>query len=791
MFGILKKRPQKAAAGFVVKPLVMACVIAPGTLFADQGSYLEELVVTATKRETSLQDTAMSITAFGEQELQRQGTETLADYATRIPNVGLAQGASFGRFNSSSPAIRGVPTTLLAPGSTGFYIDDISVPAYMNPRVSDIARIEVLRGPQGTLYGSRSMGGTVRVITKQANADEFEAFIHSSVSDVKEGDYNWQLDGAANVPLIEGVLGARFLGYYAENSGIFDRQFLAGSPGPAFGESEDIDDEEYYGGQLALVWHVNDNVTVKPRVMYQKSESDSLGLADLEEGNFTQFRANNIDEPGESEWLLGSLTFEIDTRFGQIVSTTAGYDREVEETEDISEAVDFFLFQAPPAFGGLGLPSGPVLPARVLTQIDDKAITHETRLVSDFGELLHEDLALTIGVFYEDNENEISNPIDQFPDNYSPGLNAAFTNTLNGFLPPFMQVPLPPGVFGTDLLAAATTTTETTNLAVFGEVIWRIQDNLRLTLGARWSDSEVDFSVQGDGIFEGGPFVVPKRTTDETRVTPKVSLEYDLNEDILLYAIYSEGFRTGGSNRPVPPVPCAADLALLGISADAGRDYETDELTNYEIGVKSSWFDNRVNVNISAFHIEWDDIIQAVSLPTCGATLTLNAGDAENQGFELEIQAAPIEGLILSLGLGITDATFTEGEALAGTSKGDRILQVPKRTLTTSAEYTFSLVDNWEAYVRGDFSYYGDSLSRVNVLDPGAPARMRDSFETLNLRIGAFQDDGWDVSLFVKNATNEEANLSDNRGLAVEMPGRQRVVTNRPRTVGVEVRKVF
>ena len=229
--------------------LFLLCAIAA---IPARAQVIEEIIVTATKRETSLQDTAMSITALGEFELQRIGAEGIFDYGVKIPNLGFSNEAD-GRFNSGSPAIRGVAGGGVV-GATGFYIDDIPVPEYMNPRVSDISRVEVLRGPQGTLYGARSMGGTVRVITKQADPDEFGGYLGTSISDIKEGDINWRVDGSVNAPIVEGVLGARALFYYAQNSGVFDRVHIPGSNRPAFNTVEDVDDDEFYGGAISLVW---------------------------------------------------------------------------------------------------------------------------------------------------------------------------------------------------------------------------------------------------------------------------------------------------------------------------------------------------------------------------------------------------------------------------------------------------------------------------------------------------------------------------------------------------------
>ena len=738
---------------------------------------IEEIIVTATKRETSLQDTAMSITAIGEFELQRIGAEGIFDYGVKIPNLGFSNEAD-GRFNSGSPAIRGVAGGGVI-GATGFYIDDIPVPEYMNPRVSDISRVEVLRGPQGTLYGARSMGGTVRVITKQANTDELDGYLRTSISDIKEGDINWRVDGSVNAPIVEGVLGVRALLYYAQNSGVFDRVHIDGSNRPAFDTVEDVDDDEFYGGSVAFVWNATDNITIKPRFMYQRTNSDNLPLADLSPGNFDVPRHNNIEEPGEEEWWLGSVTVNIDTGFGELVSTTAKFDRDVKEFEDQTGTLDGLLFAAS------GLPE-PHLPSPLSETEEDSSFVHETRLITDFGDLPVAGLALTLGVFYEDREHVL-----EYPPSFAPGINAQFTGALNtiltGIVPGF-PVPVPPGLLGSDLVFYTYDDRDTEEIAVFGELTLRLSDELRLTAGARWSDTTIDFTSDRGGFVNSGPTILPPTSRSSSRVVPKVLLELDVTEDMLIYGSAAKGFRVGGVNLSVPELLCAGELAGLDITSEDVATFDSDSLWNFEMGMKSSWFDERVNLNVSAFNISWNDILQTNRL-ACGFQYVANSGSAENKGVEVELEAIPVEGLNISMGFGYTDAKITEGNPLAGTAEGDRVTQVPEITFNAAVEYSFPLFSDWEGYVRGDYSYYDDSLSGNN--SGTLPPRVRDSFELLNFRIGAFQAGSWNVALFAKNVTNEHANLSDNRSIAAEKPGRPRIITNRPRSVGLEIRKDF
>ena len=779
----------------ILQPILLVVLFIPDLAYTQTGE-LEEIIVTATRREASLQDTALSVTAFSGFELERQGSVNLVDYAAKVPNLGLNFSGSFGRFNSGSAAIRGIGSSVSAPGATGFYIDEVPVPEYMNPYVTDVERIEILRGPQGTLFGARSMGGTIRVITKQANAEEIDGYLHTSVADVKEGGMEWGVDGSVNVPIIKDILGARALLYYADKSGIYDVEHIgAASPRPAFASVSNVDDLSAYGGQLSLTWHVTDNITIRPRYMYQRREGDGVGYADFTEGNFTQSRHNFTDESGSAEYWLANVTINIDTPFGEIISTTAKYERQIDEREDMGEAVNALLFQAPPPFG-LGLPAGPELPSQVLMRVDDESFVHETRLISDFGDLGIDNLSFTMGIFYEDRESLFDWP-NEFPANSAPGTNAAFTNTLNGFLPPFARIPIPPGALGTDVVFVGRNGPYTfEELAVFGELTLSITDNLRLTAGVRWSDTEAGFAQTQQGFVVGLPVLLDTtpggQPQKDTVFNPKVLMELDINDDIMLYASASKGFRFGGVNGAVPALFCAAELAALGLTAVDVGQYDSDSIWNYELGAKTSWFSNRLIVNIAAFHIAWNDVIQESILGSCGFLFSSNAGSAESEGLEIEIRARPIEELHISMGLGLTDAEFTSSSPTAGTMAGDRLTQVPEVTFSASAEYTFpfNLFSNWEAYIRGDFVAHDDVLSANNAA-PDRPTRKRDAYHLLDLRLGAHKADSWDVSLFIKNATDEDVNYSDSRAIAVEKPGRPRIFTNRPRSIGLELRKYF
>ncbi|MBT6039493.1 MAG: TonB-dependent receptor, partial [Halieaceae bacterium] len=257
-------------------------------------------------------------------------------------------------------------------------------------------------------------------------------------------------------------------------------------------------------------------------------------------------------------------------------------------------------------------------------------------------------------------------------------------------------------------------------------------------------------------------------------------------DDLNFYASASKGFRIGGVNGQVSPTLCGDELDSVGLDPDSLRTYDSDSLWSYEVGVKSRLADNRVSLNAAAFFIDWSDSLQVQRL-ACGFQVDANVGDVESKGFEVELSAAPIEGLTLDMGIGYTDTEVASasGDGFPGYAEGQALHGVPDWTGTGSAQYIFPAFSGWDARLRADANYYGESTSFNNgsIVD-------RDSWSALNLRAGVLNEN-WDVTLFADNVTDERANLADNRSIAAEMPGRPRIVTNRPRTIGLEARYRF
>jgi iron complex outermembrane recepter protein len=715
---------------------------------------LGEVIVTATRRSESVQAVPESITVLGNDILTQRGVDTFIDYAMSVPNLSFGATGE-GSLANRSIALRGVAGAgLEGGGTTGFYIDETPADDSLDPRVIDLDRIEVLRGPQGTLYGARSMGGTVRLITNQPDFSGYSSQLHADVSGTDHGnEANYAVDGVFNAPLND-QMAMRALGFFQSDAGVFDKA-VGPLSGPPLETIHGIGSDTAVGAQIALRYRPLDNLTITPRVLFQEIDEDhGFPFADLAPGNFVQRRSFNLDERAEDRWFLDSLTADYDAGFGTFTWATSYIDRDTPETED-----DSLLMQE--TFN-----LSPALPVTITRDLIFKRFSQELRFVSQFSDRFH----MVSGLFYSDTHNS-----DNFPPNIIPGINA-----LTG------------GVFGTDLFYEKNRTIITTEYAAYTEGSYEVVEHLQATVGVRVFHNAVSMNDTTEGIAAGG--TVPVHITGNTPQsgsTPKFMLEYQVSPSVMTYASASKGYRIGGVNSippaallPSSPLGCSTELAAIGATPANVEKYNSDTLWSYEGGVKST-LGGTTTLNADYFYIDWSNIQQTESL-ACGFSFTGNAGAAVSKGTEIELTTRPVAGLLVTLGAGYTDARITKVGAITLLPVGSPIFQVPQWTATGTAEYSFPLGSN-TGFVLGDFGYTGSSLSGNN--NPLVP-RLRPAYTLADARAG-IRIGTYEVAVYGKNLTNDIANLSDNASIAAEAPGLPRYVVARPRTIGLDVRLKF
>ena len=696
---------------------------------------LQEIVVTSTKREQSLQEIPMSVTAISAVTIEDAGIRDFSDYATKVPNLTYSSG--FGVIAGRSIAIRGVQGA----NTTGFYIDDMPVPSTLDPRVIDIDRIEVLRGPQGTLYGARSMGGTVRLITEAPDLNNFSGKVHALGSKVDEGGRGYQVDATLNMPLIVDTLGFRFNAFIG-NDGSFIHRVHPSSTDPAVTVSSLTARSDFNGGSVELLWKPTDNLTVKPFVMTQTTTLNGWPLSDIYAGSLVQNRTFDIAEPAADHWTFAGLNIDWSLPLGDLTSATGYFDRNAYEVEDVSE------FTA--AAFGVGAIASPIWSGQSV-----HTFVEEARFNSKFSGPVQ----LIAGVYYTHSSSH--NPQTQ----YAPGIDAAFG-----------------GIFGTDLVYAATVPGTDDETAVFGELTYNFARSWSAIFGARESHIKTSELIDWTGIAVAG---VPGGGGEnvESSFTPKFSLKYDLNDNINFYATAAKGFRPGNGQAAPPPSFCAADYAATGITAEELSKYASDSLWSYEVGAKTRWLDRHLTVNGAAYQIDWTQL-QQQSRFSCGFTFVVNAGAARSRGGEIELEALPFTGLQVSLGVGYEDAVITSSSPQLRTQAGAPVQQIAPWTVTASAQYSHPLPieSNWEGVARVDYSYADHSFSANE--DPTNP-RLRKSYQLTNIRAG-LRNMRFQANAFIENLFNVHANLGDDASQAGEAPGRPRILVNPPRTFGLE-----
>lgn len=740
----------------------------PQAMQADDSSVETEqqgdIVVTASRRAQNLQDVPMSITALSAQSLENKVATKFFDYAASIPNLSFAVGG-IGASSGRSIAVRGIADV----NTTGFYIDDSPLPESLDPRILDVERIEVLRGPQGTLYGARSLGGTVRLISIQPDASETSGRIHGILSSTENTTRaNYQLDGAMNLPIVQDRVGLRLVGLYQNEAGYFSRTF--DSPAGGTTTVRNVARTVTDGFSASAIVKLTDDLSITPRILYQKTRLNGYPLADvavnktstvpniLRIGSLDQRRTFDLPESSRDEWVLGTMDVKLTKSLGTFTSATTLFRRRTRDVEDMS---DFIAA----AFG---------LSSQIPTTIDVRhpinSFAQELRFSSSF----KGPVQIVTGLFYNNlRTNQISPPITL------PGLDAAAG-----------------GAFGTDFLYQKEWPTSQKDYAVYGEVSWTIIPSLTAILGARAFKNETISSITGDGIVYGGLASRAETKLKEKGITPKASLHYEFSRGNQIYATAAKGFRPGGPNQLFPAaLGCPAELeGDFGLSEDEAAFYKSDSVWSYEVGAKATSLNGRLRASAAAFRIDWNNIQQRVELH-CGFGFINNSGSARSQGFELEVTANPVDGLTIGAGAGYVDAKFLESSGGSRFKAGDRIPQVPEWNFNANANYRHELSSNLDGFVSADYAYVSSSNSSINAnVDPATGRlvpRIRPSYQVINARVGISIDRVYEIAAFAKNLTDERASLSDITNAASEAPGRARVSITAPRTIGLELRARF
>ena len=752
----------------------------------------QEVVVTATLRAQNLQDVPFSINAQTEQDIQRSGATTIEDLSRnvaglQIQNLGPGQ---------SQVAVRGVASGQIVrdqPGvkeQVGVYLDDSVISlSLFTPDLDlyDLNRVETLRGPQGTLFGSGSVGGTIRYITNQPSLTRTEGSLEANVNLLDGGDIGGALRGMINAPVSE-QMAIRAVGYYTRYGGFAD------AVGPAGGEN--VNDGYRVGGRIAIRLEPNDHITITPRVLYQEIEANGFNRQDV-----YNLYSNPFTTPprtfGEREHYLllrenfRDRTFIADLNIGielgdvALTSISSYVNRDITVSRDASALTGSVSVD-------LGYPvAGVNLPSNLVDTTDLETFTQEVRLATNSDGPFN----FVAGIFYAHTARFYTQRLptpgyDAFTDaTLGDGTAAATANGFPANSPYNADLP-----YSIDQYAA------------FAEATWDITSQLHLTAGGRVYDFSETRQFKSGGLFSNLDNRVDE--TSSSGFNPRFILSYEPADNIRINAQASKGFRLGGVNDPLNlPLCTPQDAALFG----GFQSYEDETIWNYEVGVRGRR--GGVNFAAAAFYTDMNNLQVTLDAGSCSSRIVFNVPNAHSQGVEFELSAEPVEGLNFSINGTILEAEFDSTlpgvlAATTGIREGNRLPSVPKFQLSASASYEFPVADDAQAYVGASYQHVGSRYTQPSDQENnprtfahglpfnGAPANAATvidlrlpAYDYVNLSAGVDWDNGFGVMVYVTNLFDENALLSFDR----ERGGRARLGFNigQPRTIGITLRKRF
>jgi len=779
---------------------------------------LKEIVVTATRHEESLSKVPISVSAFTQEDMDERGMKDFTDVVRFTPGVSNDQ------TGTNAISIRGISSSGGA-GTTGIYIDDTPIqmrslgfnPDDTLPKTFDLDRIEVLRGPQGTLFGAGSEGGTVRYILTQPSVTQDSTYVRSEVSYTQYGEPSYEAGVAHGGPIIDNTLGFRVSAWYRRDGGWIDRV------DPTTGDVIDANANrgETLVLRLAGMWKPIDAVTVTPSVFYQNRQQHDVdtywpAYSDASAGVFHNANPDQIPVP--DRFYLPALKIEADLGRATLVSNTSYYVRD-ELTGYEGTVYNLSYYQGigwplapeqilvPPAYYPLIDSSGVHLPptdtnyrAPASVKNQQRSFTEELRLQSNDAT---SPWTWTVGAFFQASR-ELS--LEQI---YDPDANQLLETEYGLSVQDIYGIPLLPNGDSYYNINIA----HDHQLAGFGEVSYAFTDQWKLTLGGRVAKTSFDIFNLSNGP-QNYTLIGPNNAyQSETPFTPKVSVAYQLNQSNLFYATYAKGFRVGGANAPLPGY-CKTNLIQDGYtSGQAPLTYKSDSTQSYEIGAKDN-FNNVFKLASSVYYIRWNGIQQNVYVAgSCGLQFTDNLGTAVAKGFDL--QADAVAGPVtFDVAVGFTSARYVanakddlaiDGDAISGQaaingSPGTN----PPWNVAVGAEYKFIVADH-KSYARVDYEFQSRNPWLAAIQDPRSaqygtltypnpyPYQISPTLPSttfVQFRTGT-SFGAWETSFFVDNllnshtTTNYERTFLDSNNPNLPPGPQYNLYTFRPRTFGI------
>ncbi|MGH8193635.1 MAG: TonB-dependent receptor [Woeseiaceae bacterium] len=698
---------------------------------------IDEIIVTATRREAAAQDVPLSVHALSAAALERLGAHEFVDYAPAVPGLSFTHGS-----NGEKPVIRGVTTDQwfdVYP-TVALYLDEMPIthggggvgPPYSpNPLLVDIERVEVLRGPQGTLFGDSAMGGAIRIVTRKPDLARAAGFVDALLTSMTDGGLGYGLHAGVNVPVSPKRVALRAVAYRRDPGGYIDNVQSGAT---------DVNNDLVTGGRLAATARLSSDLTLSVKTLYQHQETDGSNSELPING---PRRRSGVPEPRADEWTSVNAALEYQFDGAELLFSSSRVDRRQDTNADVSAFLSLFL----------GIDN----PMTVVNRLDSTTWTQELRVTSASDRRLQ----WLLGAYHQDRERFVN---QDFP---SPGFDA-----LTGGMAAAFGLP--------DNLFVRRERETLRQLAMYGDLTFSIDDRWSLGAGVRWFDFERAFSADNRGLLFIAGAVVDGASAGNTGATPRLNVTYRPSEEVMVYATAAEGFRPGGTNRPEGSTEpaCVAELLTLGLT-EFPPGYDPDSLWNYELGLKSGWRNGRLQADIAIYRIDWSDL-QTDKFLQCGTIFTENAGEARSTGVELRIDVIVLQETLLSFGAAYVDARLSEDVPNLNGEDGDRLPAVPQLTAHLAVSHPFTIFGR-DARVYVSHAFSGRSHNGFDA----ATSQKLGAYHTTGARIEV-DVDAWSLELFGRN-------LFDSRGeqFVLDNVLGSQIVTQRPRVVGLRANRAF
>ncbi len=736
------------------KLLLLTCSTLALCQVAQAEDKLEEVVVTATKRADPISKVPISVTALTQDAMDAQGVRNIQDIVAQTPGVDIDKSPGSGAGMVIS--IRGISSNAGA-STTGVYIDDTPIQARNNainfsgtsfPEVFDLERVEVLRGPQGTLFGAGAEGGVVRFLSVQPSLTTYTGYSRAEVSGTYHGSESGEFGIAYGGPIINDVLGFRVSAWDRHDGGYVDRQSWESN---SHESNADWSNTKVF--RAALAYAPTSNLRITPAIQFQEqyNHTPSSYWGQLSDPGKTEFVSGlQQDQPSKDSSTVASLKIEADLGAVAFTSVSSYFHRNNISVADVSNTDTASVLGVDYVF--------PVSPDGSLYTVTSHSHTKQQVLTQEF-RLQNSDANAKLkwlgGVFFSQakEQDTLMQPALQFPAVLEQATGISFTD--------FFGAPLTDGIY--EYLGDERSNDQ--QIALFGNLDWRFADHWILTAGLRVSETKIDYKV-AEGGPEGpipGETKVTAGVQKDHPVTPKVGLSWEPDDHNMVYASVAKGYRIGGVNDFVPSY--CGDYTSI-----SQPTYKSDTTVSYELGAKSRPAGGRLQIDASVFHIDWKDIQQYIVFP-CLYGYTGNSGGATSNGFDLSVNMQVTRGLVVGASVGYTKAKYTTttlapGSGLVVTSDGQTLggdHGITPWTLFGYAEYSFHLPGGTAAYARLQEKYNSHSNGPFAFQDPNNinydPFHPLDqSVSLLDFRTGLLLGK-LDVSLFVDNLLNSSPRL--------------------------------